>query len=152
MLGLTVRRNHRPTSSTLPWPRNTTVWPFIRSQDDAVASARFHRILRRGREYGRKIDRKEAVEAGADDPPTGIHFLCLNANIARQFEFVQGAWIANAKFAALSGEQDPLLGNREPFPAPPVSAPHATDGFSRPAAPPHPRCPRSANRTSSGTT
>ena len=41
------------------------------------------------------------------DPKTGIHFLCLNANIARQFEFIQGAWIANAKFAALTGEQDP---------------------------------------------
>jgi deferrochelatase/peroxidase EfeB len=134
MLGLTTRCDRQPTSSTLPWPRNTTVWPFIRSQDDAVASARFHRILRRGREYGTMIDRKQVLEASTDDPPTGIHFLCLNANIARQFEFIQGAWIASAKFAALSGEQDPLLGNREPFPAPPVSVPVPTDGFSRPAA------------------
>lgn len=128
-LGLTTRcRPGKPTSSTLPWPLNTTIWPFVRLQDDAVASARFHRILRRGREYGHPDKTGE----------TGLHFICLNANIARQFEFVQGAWIASAKFAALSGEQDPLLGNRVPFPTfPLVKAPQKTDGFSRPGAPPN---------------
>lgn len=138
MLGLTVRRIRRPTSSTLPWSLNSTVWPFIRSQDDAIASARFHRILRRGREYGTQISPKQALDPATADPQAGIHFLCLNANIARQFEFVQGAWIASATFAALSGEQDPLLGNRTPFPAPPVADPgQRTDGFSRPSAPPN---------------
>ena len=138
-LGLTTRRTpSRPTSSTLPWPLNTTIWPFVRLQDDAVASARFHRILRRGREYGAELLLSQALNPTEDDPNTGIHFICLNANIARQFEFVQGAWIASAKFAALSGEQDPLLGNREPFPAPPVgTATQKTDGFSRPGAPPN---------------
>jgi deferrochelatase/peroxidase EfeB len=137
-LGLTTRRTSRqPTSSTLPWPLNTTIWPFVRLQDDAVASARFHRILRRGREYGVKLGLRTALDPAQADPKTGIHFLCLNANIARQFEFVQGAWIASAKFAALSGEQDPLLGNREPFPTSPVAAvPQKTDSFSRPGAPP----------------
>jgi deferrochelatase/peroxidase EfeB len=132
-LGLTRRREKRPTSSTPPWPRNRTIWPFVRLQDDAVASARFHRILRRGREYG-----PAAAPPGqpADKAERGLHFLCLNANIARQFEFVQGAWIASAKFAALSGEQDPLLGNRMSFPAPPVGD-GKTDGFSRPGAPPN---------------
>ena len=51
-LGLTTRRQRDPTSSTLPWEKNTTVWPYLRHEDDAIASARFHRILRRGREYG----------------------------------------------------------------------------------------------------
>jgi deferrochelatase/peroxidase EfeB len=137
MLGLTTRRDRRATSSTLPWPRNTTVWPFVRSEDDAVASARFHRILRRGREYGSKPDHGLGLDPTIPAPEVGIHFLCLNANIARQFEFVQGAWIASAKFAALAGEQDPLLGNREPFPTSPIAAPQPTDGFSRPGAPPH---------------
>jgi deferrochelatase/peroxidase EfeB len=136
MLGLTMRRDRRATSSTLPWPRNTTVWPFARSEDDAVASARFHRILRRGREYGSKGDHS-GLDPAIPTPEVGIHFVCLNANIARQFEFVQGAWIASAKFAALTGEQDPLLGNREPFPTGPIAKPQRTDGFSRPAAPPH---------------
>jgi deferrochelatase/peroxidase EfeB len=143
-LGLTFRRDRAPTASTLPWPRNTTVWPFARSEDDAVASARFHRILRRGREYGEKLDRKAAMDPAAhdpeQDPKTGIHFICLNANIARQFEFIQTAWIATAKFAALTGEQDPLLGNRQPFPTAPFAGPEGpqrTDGFSRPGAPPN---------------
>jgi deferrochelatase/peroxidase EfeB len=137
MLGLTVRHDRAPTSSTLPWPRNTTVWPFARSEDDAVASARFHRVVRRGREYGEKVDRNKAIDPATQDPKAGIHFICLNANIARQFEFIQSAWIASAKFAALTGEQDPLLGNREPFPTNPFAAPpQCTDGFSRPGAPP----------------
>ena len=138
-LGLTTRRTRKPVASTLPWPLNTTIWPFVRLQDDAVASARFHRILRRGREYGVELGLlRTALDPTTDDPKTGIHFLCLNANIARQFEFVQGAWVASAKFAALSGEQDPLLGNREPFPTSPVAGvPQKTDGFSRPGAPPN---------------
>jgi deferrochelatase/peroxidase EfeB len=139
MLGLTFRCDRRPTSSTLPWPRNNTVWPFLRPDDDAIASARFHRILRRGREYGTKLEPTAALDpAPPDEQERGIHFLCLNANIARQFEFVQGAWLASAKFGALTGEQDPLLGNRSPFPDTPIAdPPEPTDGFSRPAAPPH---------------
>ena len=61
-LGLTTRRLDKPTSSTLPWEENTTVWPYLRHEDDAVASARFHRLLRRGREYGRKIDLAAALD------------------------------------------------------------------------------------------
>jgi deferrochelatase/peroxidase EfeB len=138
MLGLTVRHDRAPTASTLPWPRNTTVWPFARSEDDAVASARFHRIVRRGREYGEEIDRNRAIDRATQDPKAGIHFVCLNANIARQFEFIQSAWIASAKFAALTGEQDPLLGNRKSFPTTPLAdPPQPTDGFSRPGAPPN---------------
>ena len=143
-LGLTFRRQRGATSSTLPWPRNTTVWPFAPSEDDAVASARFHRILRRGREYGEKVAPREALDPAAPDPKAGINFICLNANIARQFEFIQTAWIASAKFAALTGEQDPLLGNREPLPATPFAdPPQRTDGFSRPGAPPN--CRHSTN-------
>ncbi|MBV9287531.1 MAG: peroxidase [Hyphomicrobiales bacterium] len=136
-LGLTTRRLRKPTASTLPWEENTTVWPYLRHEDDAIASSRFHRILRRGREYGRKIDRAAALDPATPDPEAGLQFICLNANIGRQFEFVQGAWLASAKFASLTGEQDPLLGNREPFPGRPVSAsPQRTDCFTRPGAEP----------------
>ncbi len=137
MLGLTTRRQPAPTSSTLPWEENNTVWPYLRREDDAIASARFHRILRRGRDYGAQIDRRAALDPTTPDPEAGLQFICLNANIARQFEFVQGAWLASAKFAGLTGEQDPLLGNREPFPTPPVSqTPQRTDSFTRPVAEP----------------
>ena len=96
---------------------------------DVVAAGRFHRILRRGREYGRFIDLAKLSDPDTDDLESGLHFLCLNANIARQFEFIQGAWLMSAKFGGLTGEQDPLMGNRRPFPAG-----VATDGFSLPKA------------------
>jgi hypothetical protein len=38
--------------------------------------------------------------------------ICMNANISRQFEFLQNAWINSTKFSGLTGESDPLLGNR----------------------------------------
>ncbi|HEY5741957.1 MAG TPA: hypothetical protein VIS99_05390, partial [Terrimicrobiaceae bacterium] len=47
---------------------------------------------------------------------------CLNANILRQFEFLQNAWMANTKFSAMTGESDPLLGNREPILGCPVTS------------------------------
>jgi deferrochelatase/peroxidase EfeB len=72
--------------------------------DDLIASTRFHRLLRRGREYGRP---------GQDPGPAGLHFVCLNASISRQFEFVQNAWIVSGKFNGLPDESDPLLGAPE---------------------------------------
>ncbi len=82
---------------------------------DLVSSVRFHRILRRGRSYGPTPGSDRAP--GAATAPTGLLFICLNANIARQFEFVQGAWVANSKFDGMTGEADPLLGAREPLAA-----------------------------------
>jgi Dyp-type peroxidase family len=83
-------------------------------RDDLISSVRYHRILRRGREYGPGLSPQEALApAPPDEPSRGLHFICLNANILRQFEFLQNAWIANTKFAAMTGESDPLLGNRQ---------------------------------------
>ena len=82
-------------------------------RDDLIASTRFHRVLRRGREYGQKISSEEALQPGPpNEPPRGLNFVALNANIVRQFEFVQNAWIARTKFDGLTEESDPLLGNR----------------------------------------
>jgi Dyp-type peroxidase family len=98
--------------------------------DDLVSSTRFHRILRRGREYGPGLSPGEAMQtAPAKDPERGLHFVALNANIERQFEFVQNAWIARTKFDGLTEESDPLLGNREPVDGEPF-----TDSFSMPQA------------------
>ncbi len=77
---------------------------------------RRHRLLRRGREYGQQLTPDEALE---DPPPSeqerGLHFICLNANISRQFEFVQGTWLNSPKFAGLYDDSDPLVGPSEPF-------------------------------------
>jgi deferrochelatase/peroxidase EfeB len=85
-------------------------------QEDLIAASRFHRIIRRGREFGAMLPPDQAMNPDAPDPASGLHFICLNANITRQFEFVQNAWLMSAKFAGLGDESDPLLGNREPHP------------------------------------
>ena len=95
-------------------------------QSDAKAATRFHRILRRGREYGTPLSLEDAIHDKQDSGQCGIHFMCLAANISRQFEFLQSAWMMNSKFDAMTDESDPLLGNRQP-----VSAAN-TDTFSRP--------------------
>lgn len=56
-----------------------------------------HRILRRGRAYRQNGEQ-------------GLMFICLNANIERQFEFVQGSWLMHPQFGGLACETDPLLG------------------------------------------
>ena len=84
-------------------------------QDDLVASTRFHRILRRGRQYGPTLSPEDALEPNAPVADRGLHFICLSANIARQFEFVQNAWSVNAKFSGLQNEGDPIMGNRDPL-------------------------------------
>ena len=79
---------------------------------DFVASTRFHRILRRGRDFGVQITPEQALSS-TDDIESGLHFICLNANISRQFEFVQSAWVVGTRFNGLRSEGDPLLGHRE---------------------------------------
>jgi deferrochelatase/peroxidase EfeB len=97
-------------------------------RDDLIASTRFHRLLRRGREYGPKLDPDQRLAPPLPgEQAGGLQFVCLNANIARQFEFIQNAWLMSGKFNGLSEESDPLLGNREPVAGCPV------DTFSLPA-------------------
>ncbi len=86
-----------------------------RPSEDLVASTRFHRLLRRGRSYGELLSVDEAIETPASEGEHGLQFICLVANISRQFEFVQNAWAMSSKFNGVHEESDPLLGNREPL-------------------------------------
>lgn len=97
-------------------------------EQDLVASTRFHRLLRRGRVFGADVAPARSAAESSSGTDTGIHFVCLAANIKRQFEFVQSAWLIGSKFAGLT-ESDPLLGHRLPDPG---DSP--TDGFSIPQA------------------
>ena len=59
----------------------------------------------------RRCRSTEALRDGGDwRRERGLHFICLNANIARQFEFVQHTWLNNPKFAGLYDDADPLVG------------------------------------------
>jgi len=134
-LGAHIRRAN-PRNADLPGAPSSRVAKLMKQLaiprpafgTDLTASVRFHRILRRGREYGVKLTPEAALQPGPPgEPPRGLHFACINANISRQFEFVQSAWLMTSKFDGLTGEADPLLGNREPVGGCPV-----TNGFTIP--------------------
>jgi Dyp-type peroxidase family len=74
---------------------------------------RRHRILRRGREYGPPLSTDQAL-VGDDSADRGLHFICLNANIQRQFEFVNHTWLNNPKFDRLYDDADPLVAPSAP--------------------------------------
>jgi deferrochelatase/peroxidase EfeB len=76
------------------------------ARTSALTAANNHRILRRGRKFGRKIDNDRQDDAER----RGLLFMCLNTDIARQFEFVQQTWLLNSNFATLLDEVDPLVG------------------------------------------
>ncbi|MEO7052121.1 MAG: hypothetical protein ABI128_10705 [Rhodanobacter sp.] len=131
-LGAHIRRAN-PRNADLPAGTRGIVSRLIRTlgfdaealQQDLVASTRFHRLLRRGRKYG-----ASSLADSLTSPPgaeAGIHFISLGANLARQFEFVQNAWMTGTKFDGLTAESDPLLGPR--LPAPDGTR---TDGYSIP--------------------
>ena len=103
-------------------------------REDIESSTRFHRLLRRGREYGPGLSPEQALQTDYPDTEEhGIQFICLNANISRQFEFVQGAWIMSTKFNGMTSESDPLLGNRQPIPGCPVTSNFIIPQVSGPA-------------------
>lgn len=140
--GAHIRRAN-PRNADLPSPPRNALEHLIATVglgphapgDDLISSVRFHRILRRGREYGPPLTPEAARLPQTERPERGLHFVCINANISRQFEFLQTAWLMGTKFDGLSGESDPLLGNREPVPG---CGP--ADGFTIPrenAAPQH---------------
>jgi Dyp-type peroxidase family len=103
-IGSHVRRSN-PRDSLDPSP----------GTDKAVELVKRHRILRRGREYGPPLGssgpglRPPLVDDGQE---RGLHFLCLNADLVRQFEFVQATWVASPKFAGLYDDADPVIAAR----------------------------------------
>lgn len=107
--------------STLGFRRRRDKLP---GRHDLVASTRFHRLVRRGRVYGPDITPEAALSGKGKSEERGLLFICLCADLVRQFEFVQNAWIASPTFNGLSGEADPLLGGRTPV------CGVASDGFS----------------------
>jgi Dyp-type peroxidase family len=93
-----------------------------------------HRILRRGRKYGPPLlPEASTLDDGQD---RGLFFLCLNADIERQFEFIQQNWINNPSLFGLGDERDPLIGGARdvpscPFTIPMLPAPVRLDGLKR---------------------
>ncbi|MFF2661590.1 Dyp-type peroxidase [Kitasatospora sp. NPDC058032] len=55
------------------------------------------RIMRRGTPYGAPFDPASEGPGGPDDP-RGLLFVCYQADIARQFEFIQADWMDEPNF------------------------------------------------------
>jgi Dyp-type peroxidase family len=117
-IGAHVRRSN-PRDSLDPNPGSR----------ESIEVGNRHRLLRRGRQYGRFLSREELFSMDSpeswDDEPRGLHFICLAGNLSRQFEFLQHTWLNNPRFGGLYGCPDPLMS-----PAPPGGR-----TFSIPAVP-----------------
>jgi deferrochelatase/peroxidase EfeB len=135
-LGAHIRRMNPRNADVPPGPPGilSRLWRMLgfnaaAREQDLVASTRFHRLLRRGRPVCAGVTPALSATPSSLGTETGLHFICLVANIKRQFEFVQSAWLVGSKFAGLTGESDPLLGHRLPDPG---DSP--TNSFSIPQA------------------
>jgi deferrochelatase/peroxidase EfeB len=73
--------------------------------DTPGALSNRRRLLRRGLPYGEARDRTR------DDGNHGIVFMCLSADIGRQFEFVQQQWINYGNDFKAGNDKDILIGN-----------------------------------------
>jgi Dyp-type peroxidase family len=68
------------------------------------------RVTRRGLPYGPYAPEDQPVD---DHEERGVAFMVLNANLSRQFEFVQQQWIEYGNDSKLGNEKDLLMGNRD---------------------------------------
>lgn len=93
-------------------PRDGLGWDML----SGVVASKLHRLIRVGRVYTTAPacggPAQTCATAGAQNCGAGLFFMALNADLDRQFEFIQQRWIASSKFADLWDEDDPLLGAR----------------------------------------
>jgi Dyp-type peroxidase family len=79
--------------------------------EESAKLVKRHMIMRRGRSYGPPLG---PFQQEAEPRARGLFFIAVNANISRQFEFIQQTWLNNRKFDGLQDETDPISGAREP--------------------------------------
>lgn len=122
-----LRRNAFRYREDDPDGRKTPVGSHIRrinprdALDGTISDARTHRLLRRGSAYGPVLPEGSLEEDGED---RGIVLALINADPARQFEFVQSQWINDGDFVGEGSRSDPIIGRRD-----------LTDDYSYPARP-----------------
>jgi len=89
------------------------------SPDTSVELSNHHRIVRRGRKYSEpdSESRRSNSDPNSGDrdssakPTVGIYFIAINADLRRQFEFIQQTWLNNPTFNGLEGNKDPIVGD-----------------------------------------
>ena len=75
--------------------------------DEALAVEKNHRIARRAISYGEN-DTNQAPQTGS-----GLLFLCFQANIENQFNFMQSRWANPDRFVQVGVGTDPVIGQPE---------------------------------------
>jgi Dyp-type peroxidase family len=70
-----------------------------------------HRIIRRARLYGEPVIGNPQVQETGQE--VGLLFNCFNADISRQFEFIQYTWANSPKVKNLYNDPDPIIGTQE---------------------------------------
>jgi Dyp-type peroxidase family len=94
-IGAHIRRAN-PRDSLPTWPSHS------------IDTSSRHRIIRRGRKYRIPID-----GSGQECQDQGICFIALNADLLRQFEFIQYTWLNNPQFNGLDNDKDPIVGDND---------------------------------------
>ena len=105
-IGSHIRRSN-PRDSLEPGPKVS------------ARNSNLHRIIRRGRAYGAPIapslEPEDILSVEEPEEERGLHFICFNADIAQQFEFIQQDWINTPKFEGLFyNSGDPIAGAQNP--------------------------------------
>ena len=92
----------------------------MNSPAEAMRSANRHRVIRRATFYGERTVSDELAQGSraptdlaGDGEPRGLHFFAINADLARQFEFVQQSWCNQAAFNGLVASKDPIVGEND---------------------------------------
>jgi Dyp-type peroxidase family len=98
---------------------NPRDWELGSSRHESLELANRHRLIRRGRPYGASVSKQMDVRelAGSEtapESPRGLQFLAFNADLERQFEFVQQQWLQNPAFADLAANPDAIAGTSSP--------------------------------------
>ncbi|TJW17956.1 MAG: cytochrome P450 [Mesorhizobium sp.] len=75
-------------------------------RETQITIGKRHRIVRVGRTYEKRGRKGATVERG-------LLFMCLNADIERQYEFIQQTWVSSTSFQGLVAEKDPTIGSRD---------------------------------------
>jgi Dyp-type peroxidase family len=101
---------------------NPRDWQLGQTREESLALSNLHRVIRRGRPFGKPLSDSMTPDSLLAEPADGararqergLQFLCFNTNIERQFEFIQQQWANNPSFAGLNAGADPALGVSRP--------------------------------------
>ena len=78
--------------------------------EESLHLTKKHRIMRRVRSYGERYTGSATEHTPSAE--MGVLFGCFNADISRQFEFIQYTWANYPKFKQLYADPDPFIGVR----------------------------------------